>query len=366
MSDLYYFNPLSFVHHSFRKDVLKWSKVYGLIGHAVGMNDRMKLFKQPVAQSIYSKCELPTLRTTTMTYADCCDTRAKELFDLSESVGKPLGVMWSGGIDSTMIMVSFLRNYPMSVLKDKIKIITSAEAANENPNFYKDYILPNFELVNAEHTPWLFDGSMILVSGEFNDQLFGSDLMKMYIANKGAESLSNIYSKVAVFNYIDSKIKDQAVTTLLVDAVEASARKYGISIEKNSDFFWWYNFCFKWQSVYFRMYALIAPRYYSNLSTEWNDTYMHHFYHSDDFQIWSINHPEVRIIPDWKNYKQAAKDDIFKFDKDYEYYKNKIKRASLYTVFGQRKLLDGIDSDFKPVEVVNPNMWYNPDNPFRN
>lgn len=365
MKSLYYFNPLAIVNKSLRKDVQEWAKLYGLIGHAVGMTDRTEQFKQPVRQLIFPECALPVLVNSKLTYTECCDKRTEELYNLSVTTGKPLGIMWSGGIDSTLIMVSFLRKYSLADLKQRIKVIISAESKIENPEFYKNYILPNFEFVNSENTPWLFDGSTIIVTGEFNDQLFGSDLMKVYIANNGGTSLSSPYKRDTVFAYINSKIDNEKVSNTLITAVELAATKYGIIMEKISDFFWWYNFCFKWQGVYFRIYALTAPRFFNNVNPEWNRVHMQHFYHTDYFQLWSISHPEVRIITDWKNYKMDAKVDIFKFDKNYDYFKYKIKRASLYTVFGQRVLLDGIDDSFTPVPIIQPEDWYNPVNDFK-
>jgi hypothetical protein len=365
MSSLYYFNPLSIVHASTESDVKEWAKLYNLIGAAVCMNDRSGGFKQPIKQSVYSACALPQINDSfNLSYSDCCDKRAEELYELSVSTGKPLGIMWSGGIDSTMIMVSFLRKYHINDIKDRIKVIISSESKIENPEFYKKYILPNFEFLNSEYTPWLFDSSLILVTGEFNDQLFGSDLMKMYIASNGSASLSNSYNRDTIFAYINAKINDGKISNILINAIEESANRQGIIMEKISDFFWWYNFCFKWQGVYFRMYALISPKLFGNINEEWNKIHMQHFYHTDYFQQWSMNHPEVRYIMDWKHYKMEAKILIHEYDKDEDYFINKIKRASLYTLFGQRPLMDGVDDTFSPVLKINPMDWHNLDNPF--
>jgi len=366
MNSLYYFNPLSFSQFPINQDIANWSKIYKLINFAVGMNDRTGTLKQPVRQSIYAKCELPALDPSfNLSYSDCCDKRAAELYELSVTTGKPLGVMWSGGIDSTMILVSFLRNYSINDLKSRVKVIISSESKIENPEFYKNFVLPNFEFVNSEHTPWLMDGSMIIVTGEFNDQLFGSDMMKTFISKRGAHMLSSPYNRDTMYSYLNSSINDPNVTNTMINAVINSSNVYGIKLDKISDFFWWYNFCFKWQNVYFRMYSLMSPRNFHNLNTEFDSVYMQHFYHSDYFQLWSITHPEVRIIMDWKEYKMEAKTEIYKFDKNEEYYVNKIKRGSLYTVFGQRPLLDGIDSDFNPIATIDPTIWYNPDNFFK-
>ena len=159
-------------------------------------------------------------------------------------------------------------------------------------------------------------------------------------------------------------IDNDKVTNIMIDAILAAAEKQGIVLEKNTDFFWWYNFCFKWQTVNFRIYALTMPKYIDNVNQEWHDTYMHHFYQTDSFQLWSMNHPEVRYIDDFKHYKQRAKESIYAFDHDEDYYINKIKRPSLQTIFEQRILCEGVTDEFKIIEKLNPFEYYNADNPF--
>ena len=86
MSSLYYFNPLSITQEVFRKDVLAWSKLYNLITGAVGMNDRTNILEQPIKLSSYSRCRLPVISSTNITYNECLDERAHELFQLSNFI----------------------------------------------------------------------------------------------------------------------------------------------------------------------------------------------------------------------------------------------------------------------------------------
>lgn len=365
MKSLYYFNPMTVTNKLFKKDVIAWSKVYNLIGQAVGMNDRSGTLSQPISLATYDRCKLPILNSSYVSYDEAANQRVKEIYETSVRLDKPIGIMWSGGIDSTMIVVAFLRNYTIAELKHRVKIILSTEATLENPTFYLNHILPNFEFLNSEHTPWLFDGSILLVTGEFNDQLFGSDLIKFYLTTIGAENLNSKFSRDDIFNYVNNKIKDSKITNILIDAIIESSTKYGISLEKNSDFFWWYNFCFKWQCVHFRFYALTFPRLIPSINEQWDRTHMLHFFQTDAFQLWSINSPQVRYIDDWKNYKFKAKESIYKFDKDYEYFRNKIKRPSLQTVFYQRLLSEAVTSDFEILSTFDPYEYYNSDNPFK-
>lgn len=363
MSSLYYFNPLSITQRVFRKDILSWGKLYNFITDTVGMNDRTGTLTQPIKLKTYSRCYLPAILPTSVTYNDCLNLRAYELFQLSKTLDKPLGIMWSGGIDSTCALVSFLRNFPISELKERIKIITSVESAFENPNFYKKYILPNFEIINGEYIPWLFDKSMLLVSGEFNNQLFGSDLLKAYLANTG--KINETFDKDQIFNYINARVNDSKVSSILIDSVIDTSKITGIPLERNNDFFWWYNFCFEWQAVHFRLYALTFPKFFDNISEEFDKDYVHHFYQTDNFQLWSINNPQIRYIADWKNHKQPAKDSIYAFDKDENYFVNKINKPSLQTVFSQRPVISAITDDFKLLEEYNLDKFYNSSNIFK-
>jgi len=264
-----------------------------------------------------------------------------------------------------MVVTSFLRQFSPAEIRERVRIITSTEATLENPRFYTDYIMPNFDFIVSEHTPWLFDGSIILVTGELNDQLFGSDLIRFFLTSEGSDKINSDLDKDFVFNYINEKIKQDKVTSVLVESILNSSSSYGVTLEKNTDFFWWYNFCFKWQAVHFRLYALTFPCLRDKITAEFDDQFIYHFYETADFQRWSINNPQVRYIDDWKNYKFEAKKSIYAFDKDEEYFKNKIKRPSLQTVFNHRLLNEAVTADFEVLEKFNPLDFYNPDNNFR-
>lgn len=365
MKSLYYFNPLKVRDTFFRKDAIAWAKMYRFLGHAVGLNDRTGYFQQPLKQKVHSACIMPDYRYSKITYQECCDNRAKELYEFAGKTGKPLGIMWSGGIDSTNILVAFLRNYTVVELRERIKVIMSLDSAIEYPEFYQKHVLPNFEFINAEYMPWLFDGSITLVSGEFNDQLFGSDMIKVFLVKDGAQEVNSNFSRDKIFSYANRSIRDENVTGVLVDSVIESARLHNIDIEKNSDWFWWWNFCYKWQTVHFRSYALAMPKHIPSINAEWESQNMLHFYETDDFQIWSMNNPQVRYITDWKNYKMECKDLIYEFDGNEDYWKNKTKKPSLNNIFQQRLVSEAVTSDFEILSEFDPNDFYNKENFFR-
>lgn len=364
MRTTYFFNPISLREKSFRKDVLDWGKLYNLLNHAVNINDRTSTLKLPVHQSVYEQCRLPEYVQTSISYQECCDERAKQIYDLSVELDKPIGIMWSGGIDSTGIVVSFLRNYSMDDLRKRIKIIMSNQSIAENPEFYSRFILPNFPFVSSETMPWLFGGDMIIVTGEFNDQLFGSDMIRGLLL-KDKEMVSKKIDKDYMLNFVDDKINDRFISETLCNSIYETSEKHGIRLEKNADWFWWFNFCYKWQNVHFRVYCLTMPNYTHKINKDWDKKYLHHFYQTDNFQLWSMNNPQVRNFDTWSEYKKEAKELIFQFDKNERYLKTKIKSASLYSIFWARILNECVTDEFEIIERFNPEDYYNPNNDFK-
>lgn len=363
-SSLYWFNPMTVSRDLTGVDTAQWTKIYRILGRAIGMVDRTETLRQPIRVSVYDRCRLPSQEGPSLSYDECCRLRARELWQQSLELDRPLGIMWSGGIDSTMIVVSFLREFPRAELKDRVRIITSPEAVIENPNFYRAHILPNFDMTISDLMPWLFDGQLILVSGECNDQLFGSDLIKNFLTHRGSDLINRPLNLDFIRDYVDSWIQDEGVTRTFIDAVMQSADRQMITLEKNTDFFWWHNFCYKWQAVCLECYALTTARLAQNIDQDFDRRFKQPFYETADFQRWSMRNPQVRYIDDWRNYKMEAKNAIYEFDHDDFYWRNKIKRGSLQTVFFQRALNEAVTDQFKILQRFNPMDYYDPNNDF--
>jgi hypothetical protein len=110
--------------------------------------------------------------------------------------------------------------------------------------------------------------------------------------------------------------------------------------------------------------ALAIPRLWPAIDQDYYSNYLHHFFATDQFQLWSINNPQVRVIEKWSDYKNQAKLEIFGFDGNQNYYENKTKRGSLATVFNQRTVAEAIGTDFKFYSHIEMSNWYNPNNHF--
>ena len=73
---------------------------------------------------------------------------------------------------------------------------------------------------------------------------------------------------------------------------------------------------------------------------------------------------DKKIKDTWETYKWPAKEAIYKYTKDEFYRKNKQKRGSLASVFGQQRSYNFIDSSFRLHHGMDAKQYYNPDNDF--
>lgn len=364
MKSLYYYNAITCTRSGTGPGYSGFKKIYNWAYPAAVLFDRTDQLRTPVRGKLNPRCAIPKLTTTNLNYRDCCDQRAQEIWNVSKNLDLPIGLMWSGGIDSTRMVVSFLENFPRGELASRVKILTSEMARVENPRFYREHLLPNFELKSSEMMPWQFDGKMIIVTGEHNDQVFGSDVYR-HIYLHYNEYFNSPLTREGIRAHLDTLISDVRLTNYIYDVGVASAAKHGLVLEKHSDWWWWWNFNMKWRYVYFRIFALASPKCWPMIDSNFMDKYLHHFYATDDFQLWSMNNPQIRYLKKWNEYKHQAKLEIYQYDKNEDYYLNKAKKGSLNTVFMQRDVVQAIDEDFNFYNELNPADWYEPDNTFK-
>jgi hypothetical protein len=243
---------------------------------------------------------IPELRIFTETFEQVCDARAIELVNLAETRNCKINLMWSGGIDSTVALVSLLRTGK----KDRLQIILSKASIGEYPKFYKDVIqaeLPNQYYV-VDSPKLLLDSRDINLTGEIGDQIFGSAaIFKAFKKNK-------LFQPYKTY-----------ISTDFLNRVEEQVKKCPIELVTTFDFLWWFNFSMKYQNVQFRLYPSVQLPFGT----------ITHYFDTDAFQLWSLNNPDKKIKDTLESYKYVAKDYIYTYHQDDNYRDNKLKVGSL-------------------------------------
>ncbi len=332
---------------------------FKIYGYPIAPIDRTGIIRFPVRTK--SLFPIPNQTVTKKTYSEICLERAKELLKRADETGLRICVCWSGGIDSTAVLCAFFQVAPLAELKDKLVVMLTHASVKEYRDFYFKHIGGKLVLWNAVNLRNVLGSGNIIVNGEHNDQLFGSDIMLSAINKFGEESLHAPYDRKMFMQGL-GYLKD---AQFYVDLFERLAAGAPIELKTNFDRLWWINFAVKWQTVFMRPLSFSSRP----LTKEWVSRCFAPFYGTEEFQRWSMCNLDRRMKSGWKSYKWPAKDFIYEFTKDAEYRDNKIKELSWKVLVNDfdaepRFMSNFIDEDFRPHTRITQAELYEPSNDF--
>lgn len=245
-----------------------------------------------------------------------CDERAFEIQDKLLLSDKKLHVMWSGGIDSTAVLVSILKNFKSEAL-ERVVVCLNYFSIVENPMFYLKYIKDKIK-VDSVSKKYNLDSDYIFVDGEPGDFLFGSEFC-----------LNKFMPKYGDYVYKDwknnlDKIKDVLDNDWLINNQIENFTNKNVPVSTVMDFFWWINFDNRWSVKCFN--KIISHLSYNNINNDTIKSVMENginFFNTIDFQKWAMckDAIEPNYIRSLTDYKMPLKNYIFDFDNN-EYYKD--------------------------------------------
>lgn len=261
-----------------------------------------------------------------------CAWLQKHRFDKRWVIG------WSGGIDSTGILASIIKNMDRADF-DNVIVACSKFSVWENPKFFFDFIEPNFQTIESKNlfNPEMLTEENYILDGEPADQLF---------AGMGAQSMMLIHDvsylekdamtdSGPIIDYIAKTpgVKGSAPPGLvfaewLYASLIENVKSTNIPIHTYHDLLWWYFFNFNWTAVKLRA---LSHNQYATLENAgiYFDRFIHWF-DSDDYQSWAMHNNLLgaKYGSNVGQYKYQAKKYIFDLDKNSYYFKYKTKTFS--------------------------------------
>jgi len=378
MTKLFYANLLKLKIDS-KRDTLIFADSKNIIGNILPLIDRTGKLSMPYNFEIYPDWKMPNYDSNFLkTFEECCDQRTQEIINQADQENKKIHIFWSGGIDSTLILVSFIKKLGMNKVKEKIRIFLSIGSISENYYFFDRYV-SKLNYTNSYCIEDLFFDDEIIVTGEYSDQIFGSDLaLKLYKKSNKTYEFHDDYDREkfhSLFVDEDTEIslidyhKDSPYRGLEIDSreswldlLEESVLSSGLPLKSMFDYLWWFNFNFKWQSIYFRM--VIRTKNQIAINYNFLNKNLIYYFGSKDFQLWSMKNLDKKINDSWHTYKFPAKKYIYEFDGNKNYLDYKVKKGSLYQILNDVKKYEAIDNSFQFIQNLDPNLYYNPDNWF--
>jgi hypothetical protein len=228
-----------------------------------------------------------------------CENRVKEITTTDTEY---FYIYWSGGIDSTLMLVSFLK----LVDHNKITVILSDRSIGEYPDFYHSFIKDKLKVLTlADVIP---EDNGVHITGDPADTIWAI-LDHSFIEGEAGSYLYKPYTDWFRYRGADDNF---------LEKTDDFMRRSGRTISTLFEARWWYYLNCKSQSKC----VSITSRF--NI----NKNYCA-FYESYDFDTWSFYNTDHMILGnDWKTYKYPAKKIIYNFDKNLNYLTNKSKDYS--------------------------------------
>ena len=243
--------------------------------------------------------------TFTKTFSDITDEQCQHW--LREKTDRPWLVFWSGGIDSTVIVTSILKNTSPAD-RENVYIACNRASIYELPRFFYDHVQPNFKLIpTPDFAKQPLHELYHVIDGEFGDHLYtGGHGWELFQSSPGNLVLDIRRDPDVMLNHLATSTNRNFATwyyECLLDNINST----NIPVETYHDFCWWIFFNYHYTSSYVR---IRGNTFANNYSPRWFAT--------DDYQQWAMNNNQLgtKYTLKLSDGKLASKQYIYDFDHD--------------------------------------------------
>ena len=297
--------------------------------------DRFNVLENKLELPTYSIVKDPVYNLTNLTNDWEC--RLYSILDqIADRVFKTAGdktivLTWSGGIDSSCILVSLQKHpkFKEKVEQGKFKVALTSISIDEYPEqFYRD-ILPSIPIITLDYLRLMQDPDVMLVTGDMGDHVIGSsDVLRFTDGKPGDLDL------MLPWRHVLPRVAELTDNAFYQDLMFTIVKNAPFEIKSINQMTWW------WANALDHQDDLIRPWYWStteDLSELASQNKVFRFFYDDALMTFSFEYMSTN--PEYHTYidnKLWFKRYIVNSTGD-EYYLNKQKifsqRMSLRHVF---------------------------------
>lgn len=328
MHDLIYFslNSLSaldpdlkhpaYVHHA-------WFTLSDAISWPNHTTSRVHKLNTPWSLSD-SVSPMPAVIHSTQEFDQVIDGIAQRFVQQVNASGRRPYLCFSGGIDSTSILVSLLKTSNKDFLQNLV-ILHNENSVLENAYFYHKFIDKKFQTQSIDHfqvTAENYDKIMV-VDGEVGNQCMDSQIINRFVYHR-------------MFDFLDKPWRTLPDLTVLVpggsqfhvDLILESILYSPVPIDTVYDFLWWVNFNFKWDECLLSKILNFMTNLDASQSAEFFSHSLYRFYQQPEMQVWSMLTKDQRREKLTTTGKYFSKRYIHDFDHNELWWANKKEEFS--------------------------------------
>ena len=389
MENLIYLNVRSVNHHLPLLRIIKkthfndWLNLVSFSSWPSNQQSRVHKLKTPwnMASTV---SPIPTITNNELNFGFVMDEIGTRECQKIVSNNKIPLMCWSGGIDSTSILVSILKNATQEFLQ-RLIILMDNNSIRENMFFYSKYIknkIHTQDINNFFVTPENYN-KIVILDGECGNQCMGwrtiqilSYLEKFEVLNSRYKThshlINNFFTDFNVDYNINQFLKSQKIDpkhfshikkyfnnteNRIRELIDESLEYSPVPIETNYDYIWWANFNFKWDDVLLRKINIWTRNLTPEQSKYFWENSLCRFYQDDIMQMWSMNSKDIRREKTVTFSKYYTKKYIFDFDGNDLYFENKRESYSSTNQYEDlnagRDNIFAVDRDWNKYDIQN-------------
>jgi hypothetical protein len=320
-----------------RKNIMgrRWRMINNLVIGVTDLRARVGEFSTPWMAPTNPLYAMPDFQYCPDSLSDLFDRRALELLEESRRTNKTILVFWSGGIDSTAVLSSFLKNWKPQDL-ERIAVVMSSNSILENFEFYHKFISGKIRCLHyplLDMTNELLE-SNIVVHGDPGDCLFGPSMPAYRALVENGQHLEPYRRHLD--RIIDSLQPPESSPHYVEGFGKWIVEKFTDNLEQVAPpgvdtvvgWWWWTYYNFKWQFSCQRPFFFNRSDFKAPISDKNLQDYARNVYFGTDyFQNWSHSNLHRLIGNSTSTHKLDARTYIRELDHNEFYFSKKTKTA---------------------------------------
>lgn len=261
-----------------------------------------------IRYDLHTADTIPTY--TKESFADIADKEAQKL--ITSADGKNIGILWSGGVDSTCVVSAFIRN---SASKSQLKIIGTADAIRDSPYYAEFLKKEGYDVTITDDLPKAIsniENCAHLVSGAGGDQLCMHMIHRYDYSLYGRPWIDGVCK---MFEILKTPLSDNSLE-YFHEIWKYYGKVLDVNLQQYCEFVWLYNFGIRFDFVRDREQLMI-------IRSKNADKYVG-FFTSFAFQQWAVSNwhtiKDYHQVLDRYHYKTPFKDYTYSVVKNRECY----------------------------------------------
>lgn len=338
----------------------------------------------PWKQEIIPGFEMPEYDPNfSKSFEQVTDERALEMRELIRG-GQKLAVMYSGGLDSTLVMAALLKNLSQEELQS-VAVCASIHSIIEYPAFWEKHIQGKFKIIESLNNWYddIIEMGYRPVTADEGDCIFGTSIgLQMYhnfdayvrdLEPASRVAMQNLKYRISSPEVHYSMFKDLIIRHLSYDQTP-EGKEFGrilyekyvhnintgtVPVHSLHDFFWWLIFNVKYLNCSVRS----SIYYNTRIPVKQCIDSIENWFNGADYQRWSManNNNGTKIRKTLSTYKYDERKYIYDFDKNdwYFYFKTKLESLNNLLIKGKRHpghLNLGLSKDYQLLSVEDPSV----------